>query len=155
MTSTNPGSAPILVLLALSACFLTGCATGDKESILPQDGPTMMEVYRTHFTRTPLYQADNTDSNETQWSKRNASGNAIKRLRHDPDELDADLSDYTRGTLNEIRQLFPRLRNNTLILYVYPHLSKNERYPVPGYSTAFTFYEKTEFALPGELEEGY
>jgi hypothetical protein len=29
---------------------MTGCATGDKDRILPQAGPTMKEVYQRHFS---------------------------------------------------------------------------------------------------------
>lgn len=59
-----------------------------------------------------------------------------------PQRADYDLVGYTREAGNEIKQLFPRLSNPTLVLYVYPHLAGAERHPVPGYSTAFTFYEK-------------
>jgi conjugative transfer region lipoprotein (TIGR03751 family) len=36
-------------------------------------------------------------------------------------------------------------------MYVYPHLSRQDEAPVPGYSTAFELYEKAHYALPGEL----
>ena len=36
-------------------------------------------------------------------------------------------------------------------MYVFPHLSGDERTPVPGYVTTFSFYEKVEYALPGEV----
>jgi len=36
------------------------------------------------------------------------------------------------------------------VMYVFPHLSHEERVPVPGYATAFPMYE-LEYALPGEV----
>jgi conjugative transfer region lipoprotein (TIGR03751 family) len=64
---------------------------------------------------------------------------------------DVDLAGYTRDVNSEIEQQFPRLPNPTLVMYVYPHLSTDSRLPVPGYSTAFPFYERPEYAMPGEL----
>lgn len=34
---------------------------------------------------------------------------------------------------------------------VFPHLAGEESVPVPGYATAFPMYERTEYALPGEV----
>ena len=144
----------VLTMLLLTG-LIAGCAAGDKESILPQDGPTMKEVYRNHFSGTPLHQIENTENTANYQSQQGTLSASIKRPHRDPDGIAPDLSRYTRDARNEIRLIFPRLRNKTLILYVFPHLSKGERHPVPGYSTAFTLYEKTEYALPGELEEGY
>ena len=61
-----------------------------------------------------------------------------------------DLAAYTRDAANEIQQLFPRLPNPELVLYVFPHLTPKGR-PVPGYTTSFLMYEKDEYALPGEI----
>lgn len=128
------------------ALVVTGCATDGKDTILPQDGPTMKEVYREHFSGTASGR-DELDATRDELVKRQA-------VRRQPDDT-GELSDYTRDAGNEIHQIFPRLDNKTLIMYVFPHLSQGERYPVPGYSTGFSFYEKPEYALPGEREEGY
>jgi conjugative transfer region lipoprotein (TIGR03751 family) len=56
-----------------------------------------------------------------------------------------------REAATEIESVFPRLPNPTLVMYVFPHLSGDERTPVPGYVTTFPFYEKLEYALPGEV----
>ena len=50
----------------------------------------------------------------------------------------------------EIKQLFPKIYNPTLWMYVVPHLSGPDGVPIPGYVTAFRLYEKDHFALPGE-----
>ena len=57
---------------------------------------------------------------------------------------------FVREAATEIESVFPRLPNPTLVMYIDPHLSE-AGYPIPGYATAFTLYEKTEFALPGEV----
>jgi len=69
-------------------------------------------------------------------------------------ELSATVQEpYTRTAESEIRSLFPRLPNPDLLLYVYPHLSGTEQAPVPGYSTVFPFYQRVQYALPGERQE--
>ena len=58
---------------------------------------------------------------------------------------------FVREAANEIDVMFPRLPNPTLVMYVFPHLSGDERTPVPGYVTTFPFYPTVEYALPGEV----
>ena len=58
---------------------------------------------------------------------------------------------FVREAANEIDTVFARLPNPTLVMYIYPHLSGGERTPVPGYVTTFPFYERVEYALPGEV----
>lgn len=142
LTLIHDGNMSLLLMLGCLGLF-TGCATGDKERILPQDGPTMKQVYDNHFSGGRSLTGSD-DSDPTASSQRRPSPRA-----------EADLSGYTRDAYAEIQQIFPRLHNPTLVLYVFPHLSASEQNPVPGYSTAFTLYEQTEFALPGETEAGY
>lgn len=61
-----------------------------------------------------------------------------------------NLSNYTRTSENEINNLFPQLPNPQVVMYVHPHLNNSDEAPVPGYSTAFSLYEKNYYALPGE-----
>lgn len=136
---------PIAFALLLALLPASGCSLlGSKEDILPQSGPTMLDIYHSHFAGggAPAPASDRAP--------------AIKPYRQ-PDRRGDGVSDdrsYTRDALNEIRVLFPRLRNQTLILYRFPHLSRGG-HPVPGYATAFDLYPQTEYALPGEPEEGY
>ncbi len=130
--------------------LILGCASDSTETILPQDGPTMKQVYDHHFTGEPLPRRDNEKNTE----KEGADSLQSARMRR-PLPADYNLDGYTREAHTEINQLFPRLSNPTLVMYIYPHLSGPERHPVPGYSTAFTLYEKVEYALPGEIEERY
>jgi len=144
----------VLNTAILISLMLNGCATGSKDSILPQDGPTMKQVYEGHFNGELINQnkAEDTESNTSNSNNRLAQSKRFISHRHDNE---TDLSGYTRTAHNEIQQIFPRLRNKTLLMFIFPHLSKGERYPIPGYSTAFTLYKQVEYALPGELVEGY
>lgn len=123
---------PVLALTGL--ILLSGCSLlGDKESILPQGGPTMREVYDDHFKRSKA---------------------SLPAVRADFPAEEAGVSDgnlegYSREANNEIEALFPRLPNPTLVMYVFPHLSASGR-AVPGYATSFQLYDKPPYALPGE-----
>ena len=124
----------IVTLISL----VSACATQTKDDLLPQDGPTMQEVYRNH--------------EQSLSSGTGTSGLAHKGIKERMvNDYTDDLAGYTREANTEIQQTFPRLPNPTLVMYVYPHLSTQTRLPVPGYSTAFPMYERTEYALPGEM----
>jgi len=115
--------------------LLSGCATGSKETILPQTGPTMKEVYDAHFERT-------------RQRFRNAR---IDMGRRGAADIPSNLDGFTREVDSEIQVLFPRLPNPGLVMYVFPHLSA-KGHPIPGYGTSFPMYETVEYALPGETE---
>lgn len=124
-----------------SLIFLTSISTGctttsSKEDTFPQTGPTMEEVYKSNINETSA-------SSEPNYSNRREQ----QRPLADSEE---SLAGYTREANNEIQSIFPTLHNPTLVMYVFPHLSTNSRLPVPGYSTSFSMYERTEYALPGE-----
>ena len=125
-----PKSVP-QVLLILISLLLAGCA-GTKESVLPQDGPTMQQIY------------------ETQMSELQQNSKALAPGQTLPASGIAHYAGFVREAANEIDSLFPRLPNPTLVMYIFPHLSGDERTPVPGYVTTFPFYERIEYALPGE-----
>lgn len=124
-----------LLLIAL-AVWISGCASR-KDAVLPQDGPSMLTVYREHFAR--LRRQTDADG---------ARDGAPRPLATGP----ADLAGYTRDVADAIEARFPRLANPTLVMYVFPHLSP-DGYPVPGYATQFPLYERVEYALPGEPTE--
>ncbi|MDZ7753228.1 MAG: TIGR03751 family conjugal transfer lipoprotein [Gammaproteobacteria bacterium] len=118
--------------------LLGGCA-GTKESVLPQDGPSMKAIYDGHLTGM------------------GADGPLAVRRELGTRPLgddDVDLAGYSRTAHTELETLFPRLPNPTLVMYVFPHLADAERVPVPGYATTFTLYERVEYALPGEVPSG-
>lgn len=62
-----------------------------------------------------------------------------------------NLSDYTRSVRTETENLFTRLPNPDLFLYIPPHVVSREGIPVPGYSITFKLYARDHLALPGEV----
>ncbi|OTJ42761.1 conjugal transfer protein, partial [Pseudomonas aeruginosa] len=42
-----------------------------------------------------------------------------------------------------------------LVMYVFPHLAGSDPAPVPGYTTVFPFYQRVQYAMPGERTEDY
>ncbi|EOF6272257.1 TIGR03751 family conjugal transfer lipoprotein [Salmonella enterica] len=51
---------------------------------------------------------------------------------------------------NDAQALFRRLPNPDLEMYIFPHLAGSEGVPVPGYTTVLPFYNRVQYALPGE-----
>ena len=126
---------PLILISALGLISLVGCAS-TKDTVLPQDGPSMKAIYERHI------------------HEMNAHDPLVIRheLGHRPIRTEeAALQGYTRDAFNEIDVLFPRLPNPTLVMYVFPHLAGDAHAPVPGYATAFPMYEQVEYALPGEV----
>jgi len=124
-------------LAAIVTCLslLAGCnAMGGKDSILPQEGASMKEIYDAHFTRA-----------RQRLNSRESMGIG------GPGVGEGNLAGFTREAATEIEALFPRLPNPPLVMYVFPHQTAQGQ-PVPGYATSFPMYEKTEYALPGETE---
>lgn len=127
-----------IVTIAWISLILGGCAS-TKESVLPQDGPSMKAIYDAHFEGMGA---------DDPYVLRRELG--TRPLGDD----DVDLAGYSRTAHTELETIFPRLPNPTLVMYVFPHLAGPERVPVPGYATTFTLYERVEYALPGELQSG-
>lgn len=125
-----------LIWISLLA-LLQGCAA-DKDKLLPHGEHDML----------------------TTW---NAAASGERSLHHAREVLRRSLeieplrieAPYSRTATNEIRSQFPRLPNPDLTLYIYPHLAGSEQAPVPGYSTVFPFYQRVQYALPGERLENY
>ena len=123
-------------LISLTLLVGSGCSSVTTAE-LPQDGPKMQAVYENHFNETGAQEVS---------GAREQMGTHKGRAIHNGD---TDLGGYTRTAYNEINELFPRLPNPTLIMYIDPHLTQSS-HPVPGYSTAFPMYETDQYALPGE-----
>ncbi|MBJ2281722.1 TIGR03751 family conjugal transfer lipoprotein [Pseudomonas sp. MF6767] len=125
--------------ISLLCLVLAGCAT-DKETLLPHGEQSMLDIWNgagSQGTQQQLLDA-------RQQLRRPLAQADFSAFLQEP---------YTRTTENEIRNLFPRLPNPDLVLYVYPHLNGTEQAPVPGYSTVFPFYQRVQYALPGERQE--
>ena len=127
-----------IVIIGWISLALGGCAS-TKESVLPQDGPSMKAIYDAHFEGMGA---------DDPYVLRRELG--TRPLGDD----DVDLASYSRTAHTELETIFPRLPNPALVMYVFPHLAGSERVPVPGYATTFTLYERVEYALPGEVQSG-
>ncbi len=104
----------------ISALALTACASSPG---IPDGDKTVLEVFRTFE-------------------------NAMEHAVLVRPSRRKDLQSYTRTAETELDQLFPKLDNPTLMIYVYPHRAGG--LPVPGYMTALPMYAADPFGLPGE-----
>ena len=123
-----------IVLVSINL-VLGGCAS-TKETVLPQDGPSMKAIYDAHLEEMA--------ARDPQAFRGELGSRPLT-----PSEVPLDR--YTRDAHNELETTFPRLPNPTLRMYVFPHLATDEHVPVPGYVTTFPMYERVEYALPGEV----
>jgi len=128
-----------IVIIACCAWIsgaLSGCAS-TKDTLLPQDGPTIAEIYARHQAGMGVQAVDTARA-------------ALAQPR--PLAADAgDLAGYTRTAFDEIETRFARLPNPTLVMFIFPHLAGPDAVPIPGYATSFPMYERTHYALPGEV----
>ncbi len=128
-----------LLLLPLT---LAACSTS-QEKILPEGDQTMAQIWANStggvVTRPAVKLSQPTLQAREQLSQR-----AINKIS-------TDIPAYTRNAENEATNLFPRLPNPNLVMFVFPHLTNSkEPLPVPGYSTVFPFYGRVHYAQPGE-----
>lgn len=136
-SSINPS-----LLVLLGVLLISGCSTS-RDQLLPHGPQNMMEIW---------------DANT-----RSASPGSVDRQLHDAraflqrpmDESITDTASYTRTSQTEIYSQFKRLPNPDLVMYVFPHLAGTDPVPVPGYSTVFPFYQRIQYAMPGERTEDY
>ncbi|MEZ9997901.1 TIGR03751 family conjugal transfer lipoprotein [Vibrio sp. 10N.261.46.A3] len=115
---------------ALVAIFLSGCTT-NQEAVLPQPDTNVKQVW-----------------NEEMGAGRSAdaSPSSIQRERAlDASALARKQSDYARDSYREHQQLFQRLPNPDIVLYVMPH--RAGQLPVPGYTTVFPLYERAHYKM--------
>ena len=131
-------------LFYLATTFvLVGCSTSQEE-LLPTGDGTMMDIWR--------------NGGGSAQSGVQEARNALQFVRP-IDSTTANkgqLDNYTRTTANEAKNLFPRLPNPDLVMFIFPHLSPTaEPVPIPGYTTVFPFYGRVQYAQPGERTSKY
>ncbi len=151
-------------LILISGLYLAGCAT-TKEDLLPQEGPSMLDIYEGHLDRVGQGEIAPRTAQRAACRTKGDDGDESPESQSTPGCMEhekstqlanrqyGELVDYTREANHEIDVLFPKLPNPTLVMFVFPHLAGQEQMPVPGYATSFSMYEKTEFALPGEVSQ--
>jgi conjugative transfer region lipoprotein (TIGR03751 family) len=125
---------PLVALM--TALMAAGCATSQEE-LLPAGDTTMQEIWQQH--------AGHSNSERRLLDARSE----LRRPLDSAGMVDEQLR-YSRDVGNEIYSQFRRLPNPDLVMYVFPHLAGSEQVPVPGYSTVFPFYQRVQYAMPGE-----
>lgn len=144
-----------------TAVLVSGCAT--QETILPPSERKMADIYReamddvespvveTFDPQTICASLELEDGTEACQEVLAEHAKAIYRqIDSNPVEQPLDYIEYTRTAQSELDNLFPRLENPDLVIYVYPHLATRTRAPIPGYTTVVPLYERVEYRLPGE-----
>lgn len=128
-----------LFCIMISALLITGCTTSTEE-LLPTNGSSMRDIWDKG--------ADNNDLH----LYRSQQGRTLDPVDYIPN---SEQRAYTRTAENEINNLFPRLPNPDLIMYVYPHQTHSgEPLSIPGYSTVLPFYGRVQYAQPGDRTRG-
>lgn len=132
----------LLLMLPLSA-VIAGCSTS-QEKLLPTGNKTIQEIWQ---------QGGGNPTNSVQEAR-----NALQFVRPIDSAFSngAENTQYTRTAKNEATNLFPRLPNPDLVMYIFPHLTDTvEPVPIPGYTTVFPFYGRVQYAQPGERTRDY
>ncbi|OPA89684.1 conjugal transfer protein [Pseudomonas fluorescens] len=137
LRSINP-----LHWILLGALAIGGCTT-DKDRLLSRGQLTMLDIWDANASSA---KHSPTDSQLLQ------TRSTLYRALNEPPQ---DHPAYTRTAQNEIYSQFKRLPNPDLVMYVFPHLAGSDPVPVPGYSTVFPFYQRVQYAMPGERTEDY
>ena len=149
-----------------AALALGGCATQD--TILPETEDTMLDIYRGAMTAQGQSDLDPpqavdvckelaladaaTSIEDCEDTVREHAANLYRHIDAQPAGEDLDYLPYTREVATEIENLFPRLDNPDIVIYVYPHLATRTRAPIPGYSTVIPLYDQVHYRLPGESQ---
>jgi conjugative transfer region lipoprotein (TIGR03751 family) len=157
-TWTERSGRRMLAATALAVvATLTGCAT-NTEDLLSHDSSTMRDIWDKSAGAGASDGAANRQLLDVRLILRRPL--AVPQTQGPgrpasvvPDPV--DLAPYTRTAQSEIQRQFFRLPNPDLVMYVFPHLAGTEPVPVPGYSTVFSFYQRVQYAMPGERVEDY
>ncbi len=131
----------LLPLILISVVALSGCATSSDTEAL-KNGPTMAQAYQAAISGDDTAGSSNESQNLT--SLRTQLGNTQPMQTQ-------TASNTVNQAADQINMQFPTLPNPTLVMYVYPHFAGADQAPVPGYYTAFSFYTRIHYALPGEM----
>jgi conjugative transfer region lipoprotein (TIGR03751 family) len=131
----------VSLILLCCGSLLSGCATS-KDEMLPPGDHTMLQLWNGEDGGASPARA--TTATQEALCRPLTTTESQATLRTD--------ESYSRSQSSEISQQFPRLPNPDMVMYLYPHLADGNT-PVPGYSTVFPFYSRTQYAMPGERTE--
>ncbi len=122
-----------LLVLAIVP-LLAGCLSSGKKLLNDPTAPKMSAVFTGSVSNTIPQKSKKPLSNR----------------------LSFDTSEYFRTHTNETENLFKRLPNPDLVVFVFPHFtSSSEKVPIPGYSTVIPMYGKIHYAMPGDRTKIY
>ncbi len=122
---------PIVLLLA-------GCSS--ERQLLPDEGPTTLEVYQRHMAGEYPARPDAAAAERSAGTVR-VTGEPIVLAQR-------PLSRRAAERIGDLRRDFRRVPNPEVLGYVYSHRQGN--LPVPGYFTVFPLYTRDHYARPGE-----
>ncbi len=111
--------------------MLAACSTSQDDT-LPTPSTNVESVWQEQMGQRPM--TDNT------------MAESVSRRALSPKALAERQSDYARDAWRESTNVFPRLPNPDVLLYVMPHKVGN--LPIPGYTTVFPLYERVHYATP-------
>ena len=134
----------LLIPLFSSVAMLSGCASPGKNMIPVGGDKTMPEIYKEEVglgIKTPSGVVSD---------KHSLSGVRSEVIGPQPK---VHYVAYTATANNQVRNLFKRLPNPEVPVYIFPHLVRvnGESYPKPGVTTGFFLYKNNHFAMPNEL----
>ncbi|WP_020406866.1 hypothetical protein [Hahella ganghwensis] len=134
---------------------------------LPATGPTTLEVYQQHIGQRPSGVKDQLPN------KRDGENKTDEEAESNPGKVEKIVADRERTNLplqrtalqkatdyrlytsatdaGVLRTKYAKLPNPEFVFYVYPHLTRVGGLPIPMYATQWPLFEKTHYALPGEL----
>lgn len=146
------------IALLLIPVGFTACSSSIQNDLLPEGDKTMAEVWAENTGGSTYQSSGNVMVNKSTLQAR-ASLKQEKTVVITPAQQahiqQAKVARFTRNAKNEIDNLFPRLPNPDLVMFVFPHMTESEEpLPVPGYSTVFPLYSRTPYAEPGDSLTG-
>ncbi len=151
-----------LFVIVVVAVLLGACAS--QEPVIPEEGPGMKAIYRQAMgssQKKPVFLSDaqalckQLPVKEDLATCTEKAQAILKKQRSaisaNPAQKPLDYVPYTRDATNEVAQIFPRMPNPDLVIYIYPHLATRTRAPIPGYTSVIPLFDRVEYRLPGEI----
>lgn len=125
-------TAAIQIAAGAALLFSLGCAS-HIDKVKPKNMATMDEIYD-----------DKTGSRQSAAMRRRTA-----EIQARPVAESERVSDLPPAMLH-VKQLYPKLPNPDVFMYVKPHTAGQSGAVIPGYYTRFSMYERDHYALPSE-----
>lgn len=120
------------IMAGFTLMAAVGCAS-HIDKVMPKNMPTMDEIY------------DEKNGNKHSKAMLRRTAEIQSRLVSEHEQV----SDLPPSMLH-VRELYPKLPNPEVFMYVKPHPSGQSGAVIPGYYTRFSMYERDYYALPSE-----